>query len=746
MQPESDAARPGADLLDHLASTDLFATIDREALSTISGTLTQVFVPAGAALFSEGDLSDALYIARSGTFDVVSRRSDGSEIVLGRIGPGESIGGISVLAGGPRTATVRASSDAQLVKMPKQAFDTLQAKVPGVVAKLAAVMRQQLRRNQLVAALPGLFGSLDERARREIEEELEWVQLRAGETLFRQGDAGDSLYVVVVGRLRVTMTDGNGQERVLGEVIRGESVGEMGIVSGEERAATVHAIRRTTLVKLSRQAFDRVLERYPHAMMDLTRTVIRRWRQAVRPAPELEAVNVVVFPAGAQVPLGEFVRRLAETLQAQGPAMLLSSDRVDAALGVPGISQRSEHDVDHDARLASWLEERELQHRFVIYQADATSSPWTERCFHRAEHILIVGQAGADPEPGEVETALIQRLATRQARQTLVLLHRDDAERPTQTRAWLAPRHVEQHHHVRLSHTADLERLARFIGGRPTGLVLGGGGARGFAHIGVLRALAEVGIPIDIVGGTSMGSFIAAAHALGLDHDTTIRVSKDMFRSKTYDFTFPLVSLLAARKAGNTLVRHFGDVEIEDLWTPYFSVSSNLTRAEIKLHRTGQLWRSIRASGSLPGLVPPICDGADLLVDGALLDNVPVDVMREFCDRGTVIAIDVSPEVDLVHTASYEGSLSGWRLLRDRFNPFRERPNIPGIATVLARSVELAGVLQQRRATAQARADLYLRPPVEEFGLLEFKYVDKVVDKAYRFARPKIEEWLAARR
>ncbi len=586
-----------------------------------------------------------------------------------------------------------------------------------------------------------LFGMLDESALRGVALELEWTRLPGGETLFRQGDPGDALYIVTNGRLRVTHQREHGTEEVVGEVGRGEMVGEMAILTAETRAATVRAIRDSELVKFSTEAFHRLVDKYPRVLLHMAGIIARRLRATIR-SPNMVAPlsSFAVLPSRPEVLLPDFARRLAASLGSLGPTLHLSSRRFESMWGEEGVAQ-THPEAAGTVQIENWLNDQESKYRFVLYEADATLSHWTQRCIRQADHILIVGEADADPIPGALEAAFLpDRAEATTASHTLILLHQDGGRRPSLTHQWLRARQVVRHHHVRLDTDADFDRVARFLAGRATGLVLGGGGARGFAHIGVIRALAEAGIEIDCIGGTSMGAVIAGQYVSGYDYDGMIRISKELFHRSNFDYTLPITALLSARLGAKKLAKLFGEVQIEDLWLPYFCVSANLTRAEMVIHRTGLLRRSIRASASIPGIVPPVSDDGDLLVDGGVLNNLPVDIMNKQCAGGHVIAVDVGGEIDLADNLQYGECLSGWQVLWSRMNPFGSASKVPNIASLLLRSAELATVHDRRRILELCAGTPYLYPPVDQFQVLDFDAIEEIAEVGYRFTLQKIEE------
>ena len=349
---------------------------------------------------------------------------------------------------------------------------------------------------------------------RDIEAELQSVHLAAGDVLFRQGDVADSLYIVIHGRLQVAAGEGQGGQ-ILREVGPGESIGATTVLAEELHATTAYAVRDTALARLSKAAFDRLVEHHPRAAMQIVRTVMARGGRSSRSTGRTTntVIGVAVAPAGRDVSLSAFAGCLAAALGEYGPTLHLTAERLDAALE-RGMAQAPVDDA-RNSLIAAWLGEQETTYRYIVYEADRTPSHWTRRCLRQADRILLVGMGESDPAPGEIEAELARMPRT--GRQELILLHRDGPPGPAGARGWLARRRVAAHHHVRPAVPEDVRRLARRLTGRALGLVLGGGGARGWAHVGVIRAFEEAGLPIDLIGGTSMGGLIAAWYALGVD-------------------------------------------------------------------------------------------------------------------------------------------------------------------------------------------------------------------------------------
>jgi len=514
----------------------------------------------------------------------------------------------------------------------------------------------------------------------------------------------------------------------------------MAMFTGEKRTASIFAVRDSDLVRFSREAFERIIASHPGMMMHFIQFIIKRMQEISAVSQQRnKPLNMALIPAGPDVPLSSFANSFADALSAFGPTLHISSDRLDRAWGIPGMAQTAEADPNN-IRLAAWLDEQEAKYMNIIYEADMTPTPWTKRCLQHADRIITLAQASASPAPGKIETELLmQDKGDGNVHRILILLHPDGRRLPSGTNAWLKERCVDRHYHVRQDTDADMKRLARLFTGNAIGLALGGGGARGFAHIGVIRALTEAGIPIDMIGGTSMGSMIAAQYAMGLDWQAMIAQQKKSIALKPFrEFTIPLVALIKSRRLDNVIRNMCGDTQIEDMWLNYFCVSSNLTTAEMVVHRYGPLGKSVRASGALPGITKPVLERNNLLVDGALFNNVPADIMKELCG-GRVIMVDVSPDEDLKIPDCYQEIPSEAEILWSRLSPFKQKIVVPGILDIMMRTIMVGSA--NKEIHAKKAADFDFCPPVGGFGLLEFDAIDNIVETGYLYAKKRIKEF-----
>ena len=574
-------------------------------------------------------------------------------------------------------------------------------------------------------AIP-FFAGLSAATLNQLQADLEPVHLPGGALLFDTGALGDSMYVVLSGRLRVTFERDDGTAESLRELARGDTVGELALLTGEARSAAVRAIRDSELVKISRAAFENAVKSDPKLLSQIAVQLAGRERQG-RDANLLRRNlrTIALVPAQAEVRLREFAGALADAIQCAGATLCLRPEDLSTA---------------SNAHWSLQLSSLETSHRFVLYEAELNISPWTELCIRQADLILVVGTAGSDPEISRLHL-LRQYLAGNQIATAieLVLLHQAKFITATNTAAWRATLDFAAHHHIAPAQPGDIDRLVRNFTGAAVGLVLSGGGARGFAHIGVLRALSERNIPVDFIGGTSMGAVIAAQYALGWDWQTMAQVNRAEWPrcQPQKNYTLPLVAINSGTRMDQMLLRMLGDATIENLRKGFFCVSTNLTRAEAELHQQGSLWKAVRASVSIPGIGPPAIENGEIFVDGGLVDNLPVPAMKKLC-QGQVFAVDVSEQAEFKSTLAHSYSVSGWKLLWQRLNPFTETPDLPNILNTLYRTTTVAGV--RAIESAKAQADLCFEPPVSQFGVFEWQSVDKIIEVGYRYALGKLDE------
>lgn len=692
-------------------------------------------VRAGEAIIEAGGDIKGLFLIDEGSFRVEVARH-GRSLVVATVGPGTVVGEISLLAGGHPTSSVIAAESGRVRFLPADEVHAFLGDRPDVAASLAAEAKARVDRNELVLLLAELADTTDSDLVTEAAAGFELLDLPAGGVVFSEGDPAAEAFLVVSGRLAATRRDDDGVIE-LGRVGRGQVVGESGLLDRSPRSATVRATRDSVLARIDEPAFERLLTRHPRVMARVTRQIVDRM---VRPAGrDPRATSSLAVAVTADTNTRVVTTRLLEALGRFGDVGHLTAGRIGAELGRPEIAAAPPEDPGI-ARLGAFLHEVELAHDLLVLEVgDREPDAWARRAFGLADRVLLV----VSPRPDPDERAAIHRLVSLVPEQTTVIAvvhHAPDTERPTGSAALVEDLGVDEVLHVRAGSTDDLGRVARLATSRAVGLVLGGGGARGFAHIGVYKALIEAGIPVDLVVGSSIGAPLAGGIGLGLTPRELVPIAERLF-SGLLDYTVPVVSLIKGERISASIEEAFGGWDFEDMWVPFRCVSTNLTRSRTEVHRSGPVHPMVRASVAIPGVMPPVPHGEDLLVDGGVLNNLPVDVVAGEGRCSTIIAVDVAPPIGPKARADYGLSVSGWDALRASVG--RGRTSYPGITAVLLRSMLVGSMRDRNRLVAEAPVALHLQLDLRGIGLLEFDTVEPVAVQGYELATPMIEAWLS---
>ncbi|XP_015500230.1 patatin-like phospholipase domain-containing protein 7 isoform X2 [Parus major] len=753
------------DAIVEAAKKDLSTLMKLDNPALLNGKVTLHQVTAGTVLSRQGDQDVNVCFVVSGMLHVYQRKIDSEEdTCLFITHPGELVGQLAVLTGEPLIFTIKANRDCSFLSISKSHFYEIMREQPSVVLGVAHTVVKRMS--------PFV---------RQIDFALDWMEVEAGRAVYRQGDKSDCTYIVLNGRLRSVLRMDDGKKHLTGEYGRGDLIGVVEALTHQPRATTVHAVRDSELAKLPEGALISIKRKFPQVVTRLIHLlgekILGSLQQGGHPLglhsssskwdagnPASNLSTVAIMPVSKEVPLTAFTLELKHALSAVGPALLLTSDNIKQRLGSAAL------DSIHEYRLTSWLGQQEDIHRIVLYQADSTLTPWTQRCIRQADCILIVGLGDQEPTVGELER-MLENTAVR-AQKQLVLLHKEDGPLPSRTVEWLnmrswcsahlhihcprrvfskrsLPKLVEMYERVFQKvpdRHSDFSRLARVLTGNAIALVLGGGGARGCSQVGVIRALIEAGIPVDMIGGTSIGAFMSALYAEERSYNQMrikarqwAMVMNSVFKT-ILDLTYPITSMFSGAAFNNSINNIFKDKQIEDLWIPYFTITTDITASAMRVHRDGSLWRYVRASMSLSGYMPPLCDPKDghLLMDGGYINNLPADVARSMGAK-VVIAIDVGSR-DETDLTNYGDCLSGWWLLWKRWNPLAEKVKVLNMAEIQTR---LAYVCCVRQLEMVKNSDYceYIRPPIDRYGTLDFGKFDEICEVGYQHGKTVFNVW-----
>ncbi len=546
-----------------------------------------------------------------------------------------------------------------------------------------------------LAAVPA-FADLGLTELRTVLASAESRELRRGDVLVRKGEPSDALYFVVSGRFAVE----NEAADMIAEIGQGQPIGEIGFFADVPRTATVRALRDSHVLAITRERLRRIGDSIPQLRNAVIGSLANRLARAAqverRPA---RPRTIAVVLAGASRPAPRFLDLLRRVFGARSRACFLARRSIEDRFG--GLS------LD-DPAISAWLNALEVDFDFVFYLADEELTDWTQKCARQADLLLLVAAAGAESRLNPCER-LACSLHPPSARR-LVVLHDARSDVAAGTGGWLGERDVFMHHHAALQDAADIERLFRFLSGRAIGFVAGGGGSLGSAHIGVYKALREFGADFDIFGGTSVGAAVTAALARGLAPEQVDEATHNIFvkRRSFRRYSLPRYGLLNHKIFDRALRAEYGDVVIEDLWKPFFAVSANLSHNRIMLHRRGPVWEAVRASASIPALLPPFFTAeGEMLVDGGIVDNVPLAPMKAL-KSGPNVVVRLRPPAPARFAVDYASIPGPSELLLASLNPFRrqERLPVPSILQVIILSM----VANRRQDLTLESADMLIEP------------------------------------
>jgi len=571
------------------------------------------------------------------------------------------------------------------------------------------------------------FAALSETALAALRDAAHLESVKGGELLVRHGDAAETLYLVASGRFHVQLPDG----RVVAEIEAGEPIGELAFFAGGTRTADVRASRDSTVYALTREAYRKVSGQHREIADTILAEIARRLARTTASSAAMPARPgrvVALLPAGAtRLPEG-LAERLAEALGHHDSVRIVRESDCPA-----GLDPASE-------RFGDWIAELEGSAARILLRA-GEAEDWNRAVARNADDLMLVAPLAEGGGALSSFEEYVVPLFLEQDRMLLLWRERSAQEIAGSAR-WLDPRSVKLHHHVALDDPADIARVARFMAGRANGIVLAGGGALGCAHIGVMQALIENGVPIDFYGGTSAGAAMGGALAQGLTPSETLDQMEAMFISRRAmkRMTIPVHSLLDPRVFDAELRARYSEKDIADLPFNFLAVSTNLSTNRVHVHRRGPLWEAVRASGSLPTILPPFITGErDVLVDGGVLDNLPVEIMRAAkAGPNVVVALRADAGAAWRIEARYGDVRTPARLARDLLLRRRPERAFPSLIEIMSRSMVVSS--QGAVEAALAKADALVVPPIPQtMQILDWHLGREVAEAARRFTAGEIE-------
>ncbi|MEO1136885.1 MAG: patatin-like phospholipase family protein [Pseudomonadota bacterium] len=551
------------------------------------------------------------------------------------------------------------------------------------------------------------FTSLSAQTLGAIAEVSTWQSLAGGWELFAQGETSQALHINLSGRLIVVRHSVDGADEVIGYVRAGEPAGEMSVLSNEPHSASVYALRDTELLTLKRDDVDRLILAHGDFAAALARIVLARSRH-----PHLS-----------------FQRSAPRIF-----ALIASSPSIDVNAHAKELSKRIARyklnttwfPNDAEPLGANAFDQIENAHDVVLLAARVDHSTWYRFVLRHADRFLVMARRDSRPSKPFPLTAKDGARARKFRLVDLVMLH--EGAPSGRTADWIEAIGASRVINIRSEECVD--RLSRIISGNSVGVVLSGGGARAYAHIGAVKALREAGVPIDFVCGASMGAVVAACIAMDWPQsEMEARIREAFVESNPLgDHVLPVVALTKGGRVETRLEKHFGETRIEDLTKPFFCVSSDIMNGAVRVHTQGSLRRALRASIALPGILPPVIDDHALLVDGAVVNNFPTDVMSTM-HRGPTIGVDVAREgvIDIEAFRNPPGFFS-W-IASHGFG------EAPPIVSLLMRSA----TARREQFESPRPANIMIAPAAPGIELRDWKKYDAAVADGYRAAKAALD-------
>ncbi|EEB08938.1 lysophospholipase [Schizosaccharomyces japonicus yFS275] len=783
-KPLSDYKASDAGTIDSVSSSKKSTNFN------FSNDVEILFYKKGATLVSQREAVEGIFYVIDGFLEVNCRdvpdrissslsNEDSTRSFL--IKPGGLANYQSCIANYCSFVTVKARTDALVGFFPRSALDKIVEREPLVSLTIA---------KQMLSFIPTILLKLDFA--------VEWVHLDPGEVICHQDEPSDCVYYVLSGRLRTVKKDeGKYVSEFLNEYSRGDSVGELEMLTNSRRLSSLFAIRDSEVAKLPKTLFITLASIRPSVGIQMSKIVASRMQDLLQEKnvstflsapiskPKYNLRTLAILPATPNAPLLTFAQKLTAALLDLGTSVqLLQQSSVLGHLGKYAFNQIGRF------KLSSYLADLEDKHDILIYVADTgVGTTWLDTCIRQADCIYVLAEASQKPIVSDFEKFLLSTKST--ARKELVLLHRERFCMPGLTRTWLRERPwIHAHHHIQMELSINLEpemtkdteaklflntirtkvqnlhfefrkyidwkhvrpvyrtarsqnndfaRLARRICGKAIGLVLGGGGARGISQIGIIKVMEEYGIPIDIVGGTSIGAFNGGLYAREADIVPMFgRAKKFCGRMSNLwrfflDLTYPQVAYTTGHEFNRGLWKTFGNSHIEDFWLPFYANTTNITQSRMDIHSSGYAWKYIRASMSLAGLVPPMLDDkGSMLLDGGYMDNLTVNHMRSL-GVNVIFAVDVGSD-DIRTPFKYGDTISGVWALINRWNPFGHHQALPTMAEIQSRLAYVTSVTVGEQVKSSPGC-FYIRPPVTVYQTMEFGNFEVIYNTGYTFGK-----------
>jgi len=553
-----------------------------------------------------------------------------------------------------------------------------------------------------------LFQGIEKSTLDAIGASLSIIEVKEGHILFHQDDPSDAMYIILSGYLMALLRNKNGKYRPIGRIKTGELVGETGLLTQQARGLTIKALSDVELLKFSTEDFENLKKQAPEVVYQILRNTLIRSQKNINIISEMadkmmskRSRHVVIMPANESVNMAEFTTQLNTLLQEnKHAAYVFSMDKLLSLYNIEGATG-----------VLTYLDELEKIHHTILYFVDERIEKLLHFFSRKIDAFAFVGDIRQTPYLSQMNQKILAHKEMQPVKKELILLshYRTDIHR---TKAWLSLAPFHFHYHAISAEKESYQRLLRFLQGNPIGLVLSGGLTRGWAHLGVIKAMQALKIPIDMIGGTSVGAGVAGFYLISQNEwglQACMQKAVDGFQKSLSwkSLTVPIISFYDSNAITEALQEMFRDTLLEDLAIPCFAISTNISTNTEIIHREGKMWEAIRASGALPAVFPPIVKEGQLLFDGGLVNNFPVDSMRKLLGKNAIIIgsdLQMTAPDDIKY--DFPPILPFGQNLRSRFGRNKQKYVFPPFLSTIIKAM-LTGASQRAKANIQL-SDYYI--------------------------------------
>ena len=646
-----------------------------------------------------------------------------------------------------RTFSATAKENSEIIFLEKSKMDSLMEndnEIGNILEKLSV---EEYDKGKLFGIFRGLYGEkMDYKSHKEIYKKGKWVFLEDNSNLFNYGEKSDSFYLLVTGLLKAYIPK-KGELIEVGEIYEGEVIGEMGILTNEARSASIFATRDSVVFKIDLEKANEIIMQYPLVLLQVATKIADRLRnvQHSNERHRTDIHSIVQLSSGKNhtkeiISIGN---SLIDSMNKFNRSIVVSSKKVNEILNIESINAELERDKFYPA-LDDLVDNFTKENRYLLLLCDEEYTPWTTWCLAISDKNIFVVEESA----GVSNTELLNKMNLSEKdipihlhdEKQLIIYHQSKNSFPSKTSSIIEmlPK-ISNHYHMSINNKNDSDRVSRLIAKKGIGLCLSGGGAKGNAHIGVYKALIEHNIPIDAVCGTSAGGIVASLIAFGYDPETIISRLKETYKRNSFkEYTIPVTSIIATKKVIQDAIFLGNDMDIEDLWIPYFSIAVNISKSKLDVIDKGPVYKATRATAALPGILLPVIKDTSFLVDGGLINNMPGDIMLKKYG-GKLISVSVSPQEDLDAKFNDFPNQSSY-FIKKLLRMNKKFPHeIPGLSNILMRSIFVASSNKIKEVIDLS--DLFLDLQVKDVGLLEFEKIDESVEFGYEYAMKKLKNF-----